>query len=112
MVKYQESEVLSKKACRFEIRKRNSGERIFSLVVAMMFFVIGVLLNDRELEVMMGISAVLFPFLASIRLDGFKEKGDHAGACLWVSPLFYCAVMVLSLLVGFAAAVLLSVVGV
>lgn len=111
MVKYQESEVLSKKACRLEVRNRNSRERIFSLVVAMEFFVIGVLLNDRGLEVMMGISAVLFPFLASIRLDGFKEKGDHVGARLWVSPLFYCGVMVLSLLVGFAAAVLLSAVG-
>ena len=112
MVKYQESEVLSKKACRLEIRGRNSRERIFNLVVAMMFLVIGVLLNDRGLEAMMGISAVLFQFLASIRLDGFKEKGDHVGACLWVSPLFYCAAMVFSLLVGFATAVLLSVVGV
>lgn len=61
---------------------------------------------------MMSISAVLFPFLASIRLDGFKEKGDHVGACLWVSPLFYCAAMALSLLIGFAGAVLLSVAGV
>lgn len=71
MVKYQDCEILSKKACRLEIRGRNSRERIFNLVIAMMFFVIGVLLNDRGLEVMMGISAVLFSFLASIRLDGF-----------------------------------------
>lgn len=112
MVKYQESEVLSKKACRLEIRNRNSRERLFSLAVAMEFFVIGLLLNDRGLEVMMSISAVLFPFLASIRLDGFKEKGDHVGACLWVSPLFYCTAMALSLLIGFAGAVLLSVAGV
>ena len=112
MVKYHDSEILSKKACRLEIRGRNSRERIFNLVVAMMFLVMGLLLNDHGLEVMVGISGVLFSFMAAIRLDGFKEKGDHVGACLWEPLIYYPGAMAISLLVAFAAAVLLLAIGV
>lgn len=112
MVKYQESDVLSKKVCRLEVGNRNSRERIFGLVVAMEFFVMGLLLNDHGLEVMVGISAVLFSFMAAIRSDGFKEKGDHVGARLWESLVYYPGAMAISLLVAFAAAVLLLAIGV
>lgn len=112
MVKHQESDVLSKKACRLEIRNRNSRERIFSLVVATEFFVIGVLLNDRGLEVMMGVSAVLFPFLASIRLDGFQEKGDHIGARPWEPFVYHPGAMVISVAVGSLVAIAFLAIGV
>lgn len=112
MVKYQESEVLSKKACRLEIRGRNSRERIFNLVVAMMFLVMGLLLNDCILGVVSSVIAVLYSHLASIRLDGFKEKGDHVGARPWEPFVYYPGAMVISAAVGSLVAIAFLAIGI
>lgn len=112
MVKYQESEVLSKKACRIEVMNRNSRERIFGLVVGMMFFVIGLLLNDCILGVVSSVIAALYSHLASIRLDGFKEKGDHVGARPWEPFVYYPGAMATSAAVGSLVAIAFLAIGV
>lgn len=71
----------------------------------MMFLVMGLLLNDYGLEVMVGISAVLFSFMTAIHLDGFKEKGDHVGARPWEPFVYYPGAMVISAAVGSLVAI-------
>lgn len=110
-MKNSENDVLNKKARRLAIKNRNSRERIFDLAASIAFLIIGFLLNDDGLEVMMSIAAVLYPYIASIRLDSFMEKGDHVGARWWKSLGYYFVAMVGSVGVGFVAAVILLAIG-
>lgn len=110
-MKNAEDEVLARKARRIAIKKRNSRERKFDLAVSIAFLIIGFLLNDHGLEVMMSIAAVLYPHIASIRLDSFEEKGDHVGARCWKSFGYYFVAMVGSVGVGYIAAVILIAIG-
>lgn len=71
-------EIGSKRYERSALIRENRKARLFSLLVAVIFFALSELMDDPQMQTVVGAISVTYPYFVSVRIDSLFERGDHA----------------------------------
>lgn len=71
-------EIGSKRYERSALIRENRKARLFSLLVAVIFFALSELMDDPQMQTVVGVISVTYPYFVSVRIDSLFERGNHA----------------------------------